>query len=54
MNEAWKNIFNEYIDCYEAIATLESNGVIGDELSNKLKDNLLYEIIETMKTEVEE
>lgn len=36
MNEAWIRIFKEYISCYEAIGTLESNNVIGDELSNNI------------------
>jgi hypothetical protein len=54
MNEAWIKIFKEYIACYEAIETLGSNSVTDDEVSIKLKDNLLVEIIEAMRSEVEE
>ena len=54
MNEAWIRIFKEYIACYEAIEILGSNSVTDDELSIKLKDNLLFEIIEAMKSEVKE
>ena len=54
MNEAWIRIFKEYIACYEAIETLANNNIITDEVSIELKEDLLYEIIDAMKSEVDE
>lgn len=54
MNDAWKRIFNNYIECHKAIGTLVSHHVIDDEMEADLRFNLLDEIIETMKTEIEE
>lgn len=53
MNEAWKNIFKDYIDSYNAIQTLKRNDLLDDESRVELEQDLLYEIIKTMKTEVE-
>lgn len=54
MNEAWIRIFKEYIACYEAIEKLEENNITTEAILNELREDLLYEIIEAMKSEVEE
>lgn len=52
MNEVWKNIFKEYIKSYEAIQTLECNGIFDEEEKAVHEHNLLFNIIETMKDEL--
>ena len=54
MNDAWKRIFKKYIDCHEAIHTLEINSVIDGDEADSHRNQLLHEIIETMKSEVGE
>lgn len=54
MNSVWKNIFKKYIDCFEAIQLLAHNGIFDEEEKAVHEHNLLFEIIGTMKTEVEE
>ena len=53
MNAVWKDIFKEKIKCYEAIQLLEKNGIFDEEEKVVHEHNLLFEIIVTMKTEVE-
>ena len=54
MNEkVWKNIFKKYIQCYESIECLRDNHIIEPDDSIELKRNLLDDIIETFKQEVE-
>lgn len=54
MNEVWKRIFTEYIESYNAIDTLERNGIIDEEDTDKLRLKLLDEIIETMRSEIDD
>ena len=54
MNDAWKRISKKYIDCYEAIKTLNKNGIMVDEEAEVFKRTLLDDIIETFRSEVEE
>lgn len=54
MTDVWKRIFNNYIASYNAIDTLELNGITEDDETNAMRLKLLDEIIETMKSEVEE
>lgn len=52
--EVWHKIFKDWIESYKAIDTLYRNDVITDlSEADKLKYNLLEEIIETVKSEVE-
>lgn len=53
MNDVWKNIFAEYVNCYEAIQTLENNNIFDEEEKAVHEHNLLYNIILTMKQELE-
>ena len=54
MNEAWKRMAKKYIDCYEAINTLESADIFDEEEAMVHKVNLLKGIIEDFRSEVEE
>ncbi len=54
MNEAWKTIFKQYVSSYEAIQTLERNGIFDEEKKQEHEHNLLFNIIETMKMELVE
>lgn len=54
MNDTWKRIAKKYIDCYEAIKTLESADIFDEEEAMIHKGNLLKQIIEDFKSEVEE
>lgn len=54
MNDAWKHIFETYIECYEAIDTLNANGIMVGEEALNYKTKLLNEIIETFRSEVKE
>lgn len=54
MDNTWRNIFRDFIACYAAIETLEKNGVIKDDEVESHKYQLLDNIIEAMKNEVEE
>lgn len=54
MTEVWKNIFKENIRCYEALRTLREYEIMDEEEITMYELKLLDEIIETMKSEVEE
>lgn len=54
MNEAWKRICKEFISSYSAIQTLERNDLFDEEEKAVHEHNLLFNIIQTMKMEVEE
>lgn len=54
MSDVWKRMFKEWISCYNSIEQLSSSGIIDDEEELKLQIKLLDEIIETMRSEVEE
>ena len=53
MNEAWKRMAKNYIECYEAIEKLE-NFILDEEEAMVHKVNLLKGIIEDFRSEVEE
>ena len=53
MNDAWKRMALNYIDCYEAIKKLE-NFILDEEEAMVHKVNLLKGIIEDFRSEVEE
>ena len=52
MNEVWKKIFKEYIECDKCIDKLYRKGIVDEECCNTLKMNLLEDILVTMKSEV--
>lgn len=54
MPEVWKKIFNDYISDFHAIDKLQSDGIIDDEDTAKLKNKLLVDIICTFESEVNE
>ena len=54
MNESWKRIFKEYIECHNAIQILASHKIIEGEEVESIRWSLLEDIIETMRSEVEE
>lgn len=54
MNEQmWHGIFKKYIDCYNATQTLKKHLVIDDDFYQEIRSDLLDEIIETFRSEVE-
>lgn len=54
MNEVWKNIFKEWVECYHAIKTIEKAGFTDEEETGDLKIRLLHEIIATCESEISE
>lgn len=52
MSEVWKKIFKKYIGDYHAIAKLQSDHIIDDDMTMELKNKLLVDIIVTMESEV--
>lgn len=54
MDNTWRMIFRKYISCHEAIHTLEINCVIDGDEADSHRNQLLHEIIETMKSEIQE
>ena len=54
MTEVWKNIFKKYIADFHAIDKLNSDGIIEDEDTYKLKNKLLVDIICTFESEVDD
>lgn len=54
VNDVWKKIFKKYIDDFHAIDKLESDNIIDDEDTYKLKNKLLADIICTFESEVNE
>ena len=52
MNEVWKRIFKEKIECYQSILILFDQGIFDEEEKNVFEHNLLHSIIETMKSEI--
>lgn len=53
MNDVWKRIFREFIESYDAIQVLEKNDLFDEEAKLVHEHSLLFNIIETMKTEIE-
>ena len=54
MNEAWKNFSKKCIESYDALQTLNANGLMLEEEKAVHEHNLLVEILSTMKTEVDD
>lgn len=54
MNEAWRNIFREYVACYEALQILGSNDILVDKDYENASTKLLEDIIESMRQEIKE
>lgn len=54
IDQVWKNIFREYVECYKSIQTLSRNGILDDEEKAVHEHNLLFNLVETMRSEVEE
>lgn len=54
MNDVWNRIFKDWIGCYNSIKQLGSNGIITEEESTELQIRLLGELIDTVRSEVEE
>lgn len=52
MNEVWKKIFKQYIGDFHAIDKLQSDNIIDEDDTAKLKNKLLVDIIVTMENEV--
>lgn len=52
-NKIMHKIFRKYIKSYESIKTLEENNLADTEQIDQLKHNLLEDIIETFRSEVE-
>ena len=52
--EVWYEIFKRYIGCFEAIEQLYDSNIIDGEIKDEIRCDLLVNIIETMKSEVEE
>lgn len=52
MNEAWERLLKKYIECYEAINTLESSDIFDEEEAMIHKANLLKQIIDDFRIEV--
>ena len=52
-NKIMHKIFRKYIKSYESIETLEENNLADTEQIDQLKHNLLEDIIETFRSEVE-
>lgn len=53
MNEVWKRIFKDYIACFEAVQLLHYKDIFDEEEKAVHEHNLLFNIIETMRTEIE-
>lgn len=54
MSDVWINMFKEWNSCYNSIEQLSSSGIIDEEEELKLQIKLLDELIETMRSEVED
>lgn len=54
MDELWKTVFEESVDSYEAIQTLQDHGLLDDEEKAVIEHNLLFNIIKVMKWELGE
>lgn len=52
MDNTWRNIFREYVSCYEALEILVSNGVLVDDAYFDAREKLLENIIEAMRNEI--
>lgn len=54
MDNTWRNIFREYVACYEALQILGSNDILVGEDYENASTKLLEDIIEAMRQEIKE
>lgn len=54
IDEVWREVFERYIGCYKAIQLLGDEDVLDEEEKTVYEHNLLFNIIETFSSEVEE
>ena len=54
MDNTWRNIFRDFVACYESLEILESNGVLVDDAYFDAREKLLESIIEAMRQEIKE
>lgn len=54
MSDVWERIFKDWISCYNSIEQLSSSGIIDEDENTELQVKLLDEMIETMRSEVEQ
>ena len=54
MNEVWKNIFKDWVECYHSIEIIEKHSITDGDVLEDLKKSLLEDIICTCKGELEE
>ena len=52
MDNTWRNIFREYVSCYEALQILGSNDILVGEDYENASTKLLEDIIEAMRQEI--
>lgn len=54
MDNTWRNIFKNYVACYEAIQTLGNNDILVGADYENASTKLLEDIIDTMRREIKE
>ena len=54
MDNTWRNIFREYVACYEALQILGSNDILVGVDYENASTKLLEDIIETMRQGIKE
>lgn len=54
MTEVWKEIMRENVESYKAIQILKNNSILDEEEVAVHEHNLLFSIIETFESELEE
>ena len=54
MDNTWRNIFRDFVACYESIEILASNCILVGEDCENARENLLASIIDAMRKEVGE
>ena len=52
MDNTWRNIFREYVACYEALKILRKNYILMGEDYENASTKLLGDIIEAMRQEI--
>lgn len=53
VNEALLTIFRERVDCYNAIQVLKIHGILDEEEAAVCEHNLLADVIDLFKSELE-
>lgn len=54
MDNTWRNIFRDFVECYESIEILASNCILVGEDCENARENLLASIIDAMRKEIGE